>query len=150
METVEAWDCSPDCSVRLLDEQSGERSSGSRVPVCDQSTSEIYGGGKGLRLGGTNAFNGDTGGASRFFYTSKASRADRGKNNSHPTVKPTDLMRYLVRLVCPIGGIVLDPFNGSGATTYAARAESCKFIGIDISEEYCEIARARLAQGVLF
>jgi len=86
---------------------------------------------------------------SRFFYTSKASRADRGPHNDHPTVKPTALMRWLVRLVCPAGGIVLDPFNGSGATTYAAREEDCRYIGIDQDGGYCETARRRLAQGVL-
>jgi DNA modification methylase len=88
------------------------------------------------------------GSATRFHYTSKASRSDRD-GSTHPTVKPTDLMRYLVRLVCPIGGTVLDPFNGSGATTYAAREEHCKAIGIDLSAEYCADAAKRLRQGVL-
>jgi site-specific DNA-methyltransferase (adenine-specific) len=86
----------------------------------------------------------------RFYYTAKASKSDRGgRSNNHPTVKPTDLMRYLVRLICPMGGIVLDPFNGSGATTFAAREEHCRFIGIDVSEDYCAIARKRLAQPLL-
>jgi len=92
----------------------------------------------------------DSGGsAARFFYTSKASKSDRTHGNSHPTVKPTNLMRYLVRLVCAVGGTVLDPFNGSGTTTYAAREEGCKAIGVELSEEYTQTAIKRLKQGVL-
>ena len=96
---------------------------------------------------------GDTGGASRFYYTAKASRADRntsGATNTHPTVKPTDLMRWLVRLVTPPGGVVLDPFAGSGSTLVAARAEGLRAIGIEQSEEYAAIIRDRLAQLSLF
>ena len=92
---------------------------------------------------------GDTGGASRYFYTSKASRADRntsGANNTHPTVKPTDLMRWLVRLVTPPGGVVLDPFAGSGSTLVAARAEGFRAIGIERETEYADIIAQRLAQ----
>jgi DNA modification methylase len=89
----------------------------------------------------------DTGSAARFFYCAKASRKDRGDGNTHPTVKPTDLMRYLCRLVTPPGGIVLDPFMGSGTTLVAAKLEGRKAIGIELEEEYCEIAAKRLAQG---
>jgi len=64
--------------------------------------------------------------------------------NHHPTVKPIALMRYLVRLVTPPKGIVLDPFCGSGSTGVAAVLEGFRFIGIDISEEYCEIAKHRI------
>jgi DNA modification methylase len=88
--------------------------------------------------------------AARFFYTAKADKSDRGAGNNHPTVKPVDLMRYLVRLVCPMGGIVLDPFNGSGTTAVASRAEHCRYIGAELSEDYCRITIERLAQGVLF
>ena len=93
------------------------------------------------------------GGASRFYYTAKASRADRntsGANNTHPTVKPTDLMRWLVRLVTPPGGVVLDPFAGSGSTLVAARAEGVRAIGIERDQEYAAIIRDRLAQLSLF
>lgn len=96
---------------------------------------------------------GGQGGASRFFYTAKASRADRstnGANNTHPTVKPTDLMRWLVRLVTPPGGVVLDPFAGSGSTLVAARAEGVRCIGIEREAEYAEIIAARLSQLSLF
>jgi len=65
--------------------------------------------------------------------------------NNHPTVKPTSLMQYLVRLITPGGGIVLDPFMGSGSTGKACAYEGFDFIGIDQSAEYVEIARARIA-----
>ena len=82
--------------------------------------------------------------ASRFFYCAKASKKDRGEGNNHPTVKPTDLMRYLCRLVTPPGGVVLDPFTGSGSTGKAALLEGFQFIGIEREQEYIEIASARI------
>jgi site-specific DNA-methyltransferase (adenine-specific) len=113
----------------------------------------------------------DGGSAARFFYCAKASRADRNaglenpgpqlptnctlrqvetaelRGNIHPTVKPTALMRYLVRLVTPAGGLVLDPFAGSGSTGRGAVLEGMRFIGMDSDEEfgYVDIARARIA-----
>jgi len=84
------------------------------------------------------------GDAARFFYCAKASKADRGEGNNHPTVKPTDLMRYLCRLVTPPGGIVLDPFMGSGSTGKAALLEGFQFIGIEREQQYLDIARARI------
>jgi site-specific DNA-methyltransferase (adenine-specific) len=69
----------------------------------------------------------------------------RPRGNHHPTVKPTDLMRYLCRLVTPPGGVVLDPFTGSGSTGKAATLEGFRFIGIEREAEYVEIARARIA-----
>lgn len=87
---------------------------------------------------------GDKGTAARFFYAAKASRKDRNADNNHPTVKPTELMRYLCRLVTPAGGLVLDPFMGSGSTGKAAMFEDFNFIGIEQDEKYLEIARARI------
>jgi len=89
---------------------------------------------------------GDEGSAARFFYCAKASKADRnqGATNSHPTVKPTDLMRYLCRLVTPPNGIVLDPFMGSGSTGRGAVLEGFRFFGIEMSEDYMAIAKARI------
>lgn len=84
------------------------------------------------------------GDAARFFYCAKASKRDRDEANIHPTVKPTDLMRYLCRLVTPPGGVVLDPFMGSGSTGKAAMLEGFQFIGIEREAEYLEIARARI------
>jgi DNA modification methylase len=83
--------------------------------------------------------------AARFFYCAKASKADRGDGNNHPTVKPTALMRYLCRLVTQPGGIVLDPFCGSGSTGKAALLEGFRFIGIERESDYAAIARARIA-----
>lgn len=76
--------------------------------------------------------------------------ADEGRPNTvarnhHPTVKPTDLMRYLCRLVTPKGGTVLDPFMGSGSTLKAAELEGFDAIGIELNAEYIEIARRRIA-----
>ena len=87
---------------------------------------------------------GDRGGASRFFYTAKASKADRGAHNTHPTVKSTVLMTYLLRLVTPEGGTVLDPFMGSGSTGVAAKGLGMAFVGIEQSPEYHAIAVRRV------
>ena len=70
---------------------------------------------------------------------------DTKYRNIHPTVKPTDLMRYLVRLVTQRGGMVLDPFMGSGSTGKACVLEGMDFIGIEREQEYVEIAKARIA-----
>jgi len=112
--------------------------------------------------------------AARFFYTPKACKDDRddgcemmdakqyshdGRDkaienayqrndsqarNFHPTVKPTDLMRYLCRMVTPTGGIVLDPFTGSGSTGRGAVLEGFRFIGCEMDADYIEIAKARI------
>ena len=87
---------------------------------------------------------GDSGSAARFFYCAKASKADRDAKNNHPTVKPTALMQYLCRLVTPPGGVVLDPFMGSGSTGKAAVLEGFQFIGIEREAEYLAIAEARI------
>ena len=86
----------------------------------------------------------DSGSAARFFYCAKPSTAERGRGNNHATVKPIDLMRYLVRLVTPNGGIVLDPFAGSGTTGIACVAEGFTFIGCELSPEYAAIACRRI------
>lgn len=96
---------------------------------------------------------GDSGTASRFFYTAKASKKDRNTDwqgnplpypNVHPTVKPTDLMQWLVRLVTPPGGTVLDPFCGSGSTGVAARREGFRFIGIEQDPRHADFAVMRV------
>jgi site-specific DNA-methyltransferase (adenine-specific) len=86
-----------------------------------------------------------SGSAARFFYCAKASKVDRDDGNHHPTVKPTDLMRYLCRLVTQPGGTVLDPFCGSGSTGKAAVMEGFQFVGIELNPEYAAIAEARIA-----
>lgn len=82
--------------------------------------------------------------AARFFYCAKASKKDRGENNNHPTVKPTELMAYLCRLVTPPGGTVLDPFMGSGSTGKAAIREGFSFMGVERDPEYFAIAESRV------
>ena len=95
-------------------------------------------------------FDDNGGSASRFFYCAKASKKDRNeglpedKPSTHPTVKPTALMQYLVRLVTPVGGKVLDPFMGSGSTGKACVLEGFDFVGIEREEEYVKIATARI------
>lgn len=91
------------------------------------------------------------GSAARFFYCAKASPSERGDGNTHPTVKPFELMRYLCRLTkTPAGGVVFDPFMGSGTTLVGAQNEGRCAVGIEISEEYCKIAVERLRQPSLF
>lgn len=85
-----------------------------------------------------------TGDVSRFFYTAKPSKAERGEGNDHPTVKPIALMRYLCRLVTPPGGVVLDPFAGSGTTLLAAKEEGFRAIGIEREQHYIDIINQRL------
>ena len=88
--------------------------------------------------GGTNDPNGDD-------VCGKYGSVKSPARNIHPTVKPTDLMRYLCRLVTPPGGTVLDPFTGSGSTGKAALLEGFRFVGIEREAEYVEIAKARIA-----
>jgi DNA modification methylase len=184
LETVEAWECVPGCPVAELDAQSGTLTSGTAVGGLHRrsnKTANCYGHFVGERTEGDVTY-GDTGGASRFFYCAKTSRAERNagldgfeermpdnavdraaaregregtgrgrgslskpRANVHPTVKPISLMRWLVRLVTPPGGLVLDPFTGSGTTGCAAVLEGFRFIGIEREKDYLPIARARIA-----
>jgi site-specific DNA-methyltransferase (adenine-specific) len=124
---------------------------GGKPRTGTQGWNTAYVGGKNVDRGVQSTFH-DSGGASaaRFFYCAKASRSERGKDNTHPTVKPIDLMRYLIRLVNPPGGIVLDPFAGSGTTLLAARLEGAQSIGVELDENHCEIIARRLDDGLAF
>jgi site-specific DNA-methyltransferase (adenine-specific) len=93
--------------------------------------------------GGIKTGFNDTGTAARFFYCAKAGKADRARSR-HPTVKPVALMRWLVRLVTPPGGVVLDPFAGSGTTGAAALAERRRAILVEREPEYIADIRRRL------
>lgn len=153
----------------LLDLQSGVLESHAYKITKEHATIGYHGGGGGSK-----------GGASRFFYSAKASRAERdlgceglepksggeatdreddsagtknprvgagrtgGARNFHPTVKPVSLMRWLVRLVTPPGGIVLDPFVGSGSTGIAALTEARSFLGSEMTADYAPIITGRL------
>lgn len=93
---------------------------------------------------------GDSGSAARFFYCAKAAQSERGSFNHHATVKPIDLMRYLIRLVTPIGGTLLDPWGGSGSTAVAARQEHVKVVIVEQELEFCQTMLKRLGSGTLF
>lgn len=112
-------------------------------------TGNSFTGGGGVVSGN---YGNDSGSAARFFYCAKADKAERGKGNTHPTVKPLDLMSYLCKLISQPrhAGTLLDPFAGSGSTLLAASRWFERVIGIEREEKYCEIAANRLRQGVLF
>jgi site-specific DNA-methyltransferase (adenine-specific) len=149
---------------RLLDEQSGISKSKKSMRGVGYTDSDIYGTGD-KNFNTERGFN-DTGGASRFFYCAKASKKERNmgldetlasgnvphnrgnvpKKNHHPTVKPIKLMEYLITLITPPAGIVLDPFFGSGTTGIAAVNLGFNYIGFEISKEYCIIAEKRISQ----
>ena len=133
--------CAPGCPVAELDRQSGEPSSRVGKPRGAAS-------GDGWGMTATGAEYADSGGASRFFYTTKAPSAERPKAGkvAHPTVKPLDLMRWLVRLVTPPGGVVLDPFAGSGTTIEAAIVEGFRCIGIEREADYLPLIDQRIAR----
>ena len=147
-ETVPAWECVEGCPIKMLDEQSGElQRRGNRNPSAGGNSLV-----KCVPDGGSSGpeYNqGDTGGASRFFYCAKASRSERtcsGKvANKHPTVKPVALMEYLCRLTkTPTGGVVLDPFMGSGSTGIACVKTGRGFIGIEKDEESYNVSVERI------
>ena len=125
-----------------LDEQTGKLTSGSNN--VRTKAGDGYHGGMG-KAGDVQVAYGDSGGASRFFYVGKATRKERGPGNDHATVKPLDLMKYLLTLLStPNGGVILDPFAGSGTTLLAAQQLGRRSIGIELSEHNCEIAKSRL------
>ena len=80
----------------------------------------------------------------KYFYAPRATRKEKGEDNDHPTVKPVSLMEYLIRIYSPVNSIVLDPFCGSGTTGVAAAITDRQFVGVDLNEHYCQIARDRI------
>jgi DNA modification methylase len=186
---TEVWNCTDDCAVMLLDNETADLKGGKAVKKKGHSKTAMFG----RTAGGTDTPEPDfdykdSGGASRFFYSAKAAPKEKNagiekevendrfktrqctqckKNvpyvgscgcenaeiemvapkptkNTHPTVKPIDLMRYLIRLVTPVGGTVVDPFMGSGTTCIAASLEGFDFIGIEKDTDSFEIARERI------
>ena len=109
-----------------------------------KSNTNCYGNySEGISVRGHN----DAGGsAARFFYCAKASKRDRGETNKHPTVKPTALMRYLCKLITPPGGLVLDPFTGSGSTGRGAVLEGFRFVGMELDAEHVAEAKRRILE----
>lgn len=164
-ETIEDWACHDDCPIKILDEQSGESKStggNGEKSMGGLGKNGIYAEFALNKLGANAGGFGDKGGASRFFhntsfeesdfvrfqYVAKASKSERNKGldfvNNHVTVKPISLCRFLVRLITPPNGIVLDPFCGSGTTGIACKLEGFDFIGMEQDPEYCKIAEARI------
>lgn len=165
-------------AAEMLDAQSGELKSGAPGIRRKNHETTSMAGRLGV-TGQTETGFGDTGGASRFFYVAKASKSERNRGlegmperegpgskrstpaegrasalgapraNHHPTVKPIKLMSYLIRLITPPGGLVLDPFAGSGSTGVAALKDGFRFIGIEREAEYAEIAQKRLDNAVV-
>jgi site-specific DNA-methyltransferase (adenine-specific) len=157
-------------AARLLDEMSGIRKSGAMHGEYEgNSSSAVAYSPRGMA---PRSIEANEGGASRFFYTAKASSEERNRGlddlsheygyrengfsdkissaknprgNHHPTVKPVALMQWLCRLITPPGGMVLDPFAGSGTTGIAAMREGFRFVGIEQDAEYAAIARKRIA-----
>jgi site-specific DNA-methyltransferase (adenine-specific) len=129
-------------AARLLDAQTGTLTSGTN---CVRSKPGDGYHGRIGKAGDVQVSYGDSGGASRFFYCSKATKKERGPGNDHATVKPLALMEYLLTLLStPEGGVILDPFAGSGTTLLAARQIGRRCIGVELDEHYCEIATSRL------
>lgn len=132
-----------------LDQQSGELTSGKMQPTHTDAAREVFGQNA---AGGYTTMEtyGDTGGASRFFYVAKAGADERPRVNgtAHPTVKPLALMRWLVRLVTPPGGLVLDPFAGSGTTVEACLLEGFHCIAIEREPDYLPLIESRIARRI--
>lgn len=160
-------------AAKVLDEKSGTTKSPVTYKRNSESVNKnAYGRGVGEPAGKSSFNFGDTGGASRFFYVAKTSKTERNRGlnhtpkkvndgrkskidnafqrgetlrqNTHPTVKPIRLMEYLIRLITPPKGVVLDPFMGSGSTGVAAKSLGFKFIGIERELEYFQIAKRRI------
>jgi site-specific DNA-methyltransferase (adenine-specific) len=200
-ETVEDWECHPDCPIKIMDEQSGVLKSGAMDSITKGGKFNVYG-----KMTERTVVNPPSeGGASRFFYCAKASKSERnkglegfeekvnpdnyimpkltcsecgskrvdssnklvcgcngkthyeeqnsldsknnfvgGNKNFHPTVKPVKLMQYLVNLITPPNGKVLDPFCGSGTTGIACKLEGFEFVGMEQDPEYAKIAESRI------
>jgi hypothetical protein len=129
-------------AAHLLDAQTGTLKSG--TGVVRTKAGDGYHGGMG-KAGDAQVAYGDSGGASRFFYVGKATTKERGPGNDHPTVKPLKLMEYLLTLLStPDGGVILDPFAGSGSTLLAAQRLGRRCIGVELTEHNCGIIRERL------
>jgi DNA modification methylase len=177
-EVVDEWDCAPGCPVALLDEQTGDRPAGGDVLTSRQSFVTGYMGGSaaspphfgyrdsgggsrffycakasrvernaGLHGFSEQALNWSSGDANPGSFQSAGT--NRSAKNAHPTVKPIELMRWLVRLVTPPGGTVLDTHNGSGTTGCAAVLEGFNYVGIEKHDTperpFVSVSRARIA-----
>ncbi len=149
--------CVPDCPVADMDRQTlGTRASKpSKSGSAGTQREAIYGGGKGMPRDYVPISRDDAGGASRFFpvfrYEAKAPASERPRlpdGTAHPTVKPLALMRWLVRLVTPPGGVVLDWCAGTGTTLEACVIEGFPSVGIERHEPYADLCVTRLSKPI--
>jgi len=173
-ETIENWNCHDDCPIKVLDEQSGERKAGGKVIGTEPSKTGQNGIYNTYNRIENDPYSDTGGASRFFYVAkaSKSERnfglesfeenklSDRGEDgmrdknsivtrhtmhhNNHPTVKPVKLMQYLVRMITPPNGTVLDPFSGSGTTGVACKIDGFNFVGLELSEEYAKIAQARI------
>lgn len=129
-----------------LDEQSGTQRDGVAVKRNGRTEAEGWGNIGKAAVGTPDETYGGQAGASRFFYVAKADASERPRANgtAHPTVKPLDLMRWLVRLVTPPGGIVLEPFAGSGTTVEACIKEDVRCVAIEREADYLPLIDERI------
>lgn len=154
--TTPRFRCVIGCPVRSLDEQSGARPTSKPGKVVRRNKSDAA-----LSMMNSSKTDsvqvayGDTGGASRFFYVAKGSRAEKNRGlslvNHHPTVKSLALMRWLIRLITPPNAVVLDMFAGSGTTGVAALQEGHTFVGVELggdNGEYFPIIEGRLNHAI--
>lgn len=162
-EATPVYRCEPGCPVAEMDKQSGLQKDGVAVQRNGGGQALFGGIGDGVNSAGARPDQGygGEGGASRFFtstewdqvpfvYQAKAAKRERPVNpetgKGHPTVKPLELMRWLVRLVTPPGGVVLEPFAGSGATVEAALLEGMGVIAVEREAEYLPLIEARVTR----
>lgn len=150
--TTDVWECVDGCPVAALDAQSGDVKGAVGMTQHGSGTNTVYGTYARSEASVGGAGVPDSGGASRFFYQAKANRRERqfglpdGVRNDHPTVKPWALLDWLIRLVCPPSGTVVDPFCGSGTTGIAAVRAGYRFIGVELDPHYAvDLAMPRVA-----
>lgn len=147
-----AAECQPGCPVAEMDRQSGVTGGNARANKGERHGA-VYGGGAGPSGSGGPRGHDDHGGASRFFpvfrYEAKAPASERPRladGTAWPTVKPLALMQWLIRLVTPPGGLVLDPFAGSGTTLEAAVTEGFRAVGVEREQDGAELCVTRLSK----
>lgn len=128
---------------RLLDIQSGTLKSGDSKGFKGEYSANVYAPYAHNQID-PNTIYADSGGASRFFYCAKASKSERGTGNTHPTVKPVKLMEYLIKLITPPDGIVLDPFAGSMTTGIACVKLGMSFIMVERDADSYNMGKVRL------
>lgn len=136
-EEIELYDCHPDCPYNFFPPSTGIGS----FPKATGKKNNFFPGYEAIR--DETIYLNDQGSTARFFYCAKASKKEK-ENTTHPTVKPVELMKYLIKLVCPPGGIVLDPFAGTSTTAVAAKELGINYIMIEKEKEYYDFSKERL------